>query len=562
MVSALAIGATCQSAPPASPGALFDLILSPHSTGGTVDRLDVVETFSGASLKAGDTLVRLPLVIASIPTARYDGSVLQAKDEAGPLGLSIVDEAATSVAKYRSWKLDRAPQGRIEVRFGAPPRTVGPTTRPGPLFDVRAEAGGLAGAGLTFLALPVLPGWQHIRLHWNLTAMPASSRGVTSLGLGDIDTTEPLQTLAESYFAAGPLKSFPENGKGRFSMYWLAQPPFDPIHIASDIRQFYSYEARFFGDPNSDYRVFVRKQPYRAGGGTALTRSFMFGYSELTPPDPAHLQFLLAHEITHNWPRIEGKEADQNWFAEGSAEYYSLLLLLRSGVISQDQFLDAFNDRAEAYYTNPFQSLTIDQASERSWQDDRAQIVPYGRGMLYLANTDAEIRTASRGRRSLDDVEQALVAARRAGKTVGLDQWLALVSHELGPRAVVEYKAMASGMKIEPRANVFAPCLKPVPAAMRMFELGFEHRSMTGGGHRVQGLVADSQAAKAGIQNGDLILDHSDIQDTEGRADAEMILTLKRGNQVFTADYLPRGATVQGYRWIRQAASKPDTCRI
>ena len=38
-------------------------------------------------------------------------------------------------------------------------------------------------------------------------------------------------------------------------------------------------------DSGGSFRVFVRKNPYRSGGGTTLLRSFMFGYNDAAAPD-------------------------------------------------------------------------------------------------------------------------------------------------------------------------------------------------------------------------------------------------------------------------------------
>ncbi len=51
--------------------------------------------------------------------------------------------------------------------------------------------------------------------------MPVGSRGIWSLGEGDVTTTRPAEVLAESFYYAGPVKSDPPDGANRFAMYWL-----------------------------------------------------------------------------------------------------------------------------------------------------------------------------------------------------------------------------------------------------------------------------------------------------------------------------------------------------
>ena len=61
-------------------------------------------------------------------------------------------------------------------------------------------------------------------------------------------------------------------------MYWLSEPPFDAPGAAKMIDKLFDYVSAFFHDDGESYRVFIRKNPYASGGGTALTRSFLFAY--------------------------------------------------------------------------------------------------------------------------------------------------------------------------------------------------------------------------------------------------------------------------------------------
>ena len=423
----------------------LDLKLKPVTAEGQVDHVDIRLRLQAPAVAEGGTLVRMPLIVASIPTARYDGDAIQAHDDAGPLVLTQKDEPPTPSGTYRSWIASRATRGDVEITYQAKPRAVGPATRPGPLFDLRAEAGGLNGAGLTFLALPETQTTYRIHLDWDLSAMPAGSRGAWSFGDGVADKVGPAELLANTYYAAGPLKRYPEAASGPFALYWLSPPSFDTTAVAERIQRLYGYMSGFFQDPGGSYRVFVRKNPYRGGGGTALTRSFMFGYSADKTPTVDDLQGLLAHEMVHNWPAMDGEHGDTAWYSEGAAEYYSIVLSYRAGLLTPDKFLEQMNGRAAGYYTNPLRPLSNAEAGRRFWSDNRAQTIPYGRGIMYLVRVDAQIRSRSGGKRSLDDLVLAMLKLQREGKPHGVEQWLAVVKKEVGPAARPDYKAMTQG---------------------------------------------------------------------------------------------------------------------
>ena len=364
----------------------LDVVLKPHQTGGKVDYVDVRMTIAHPDAAQGATLVHMPLVVASIPTQRYDGDAMHARDASGDLPLSIKDEPPTPFLSYRDWQAGRAISGDVTFTYRAVPRAVNEKTRNGPLFDLREEAGGLDGAGFTFIAPPVAKTPYTIHLHWDLSDMPPGSRGIWSFGEGDVTTVRPGEELATTFYYAGPVKAYPADNADRFHMYWLSDPPFDAAAAAKMIDRLFAYVSNFFHDSGESYRVFIRKNPYPTGGGTALTRSFLFAYGTSKELPAGGLEGLIAHEMVHNWPTLDGDHADTSWYTEGTAEYYSILLSLRAGLSSPQEFLKRINERADGYYTNPLQTLSNRDAEKIYWKDARAGHVPYGRGWMYLAS--------------------------------------------------------------------------------------------------------------------------------------------------------------------------------
>ena len=539
-------------APPA-----LDLTLTP-----TDEALQVEMRLAAPGLKGGEGLVRLPLSLVGIPSARYDGEALQARDDLGVLPLRQSEEAPTPQGVYRRWSVTRETQGDVVVTYAAPPRAVSAATNNGPLFDLRAEAGGFMGAGVGFLATPVAEGPWSVRMRWDLTQAPAHARGAWTFGDGEISTVLPSQALSFSYYAGGPLKAYPEAGEGGFHMYWLSDPPFSPAELAEKTRRIYDEMSAFFGDPpGTPYRVFMRRNPYTGTGGTALGRSFMFGYHAPSEPAVDDLLGLVSHEVAHAWPRMQGEHGDTAWYSEGMAEYYSLVLGWRAGVFDTDKVLQTMNDRAQTYYANPYIGLPNAQAAELFWRDPVAQTVPYGRGWMYLLQTDAEIRRASAGARSLDDVVKAMRARDLAGQTYGIPDWLDLVGAEIGPeRARAQYEAMAVGGRLQPPEGLYEGCLTVVETEVAPFELGFSRKSLDEG-ERLQGLVAGSAAARAGLKDGDVILEMLDYNTARKAQDGVVTIVVDRDGAPVPIRYVPRATPVAAWGWARDPASAP-ACRF
>jgi hypothetical protein len=550
-----------RGASPPPPPPTFDLILAPVMSNGALDRVGVRMTIESPAIAARQPVVRLPRVIVSMPGAELVGDRIHASDRAGVLELIEEEEAATPSGTFRRWLATRGSVGDVTIAYDALPRRVTTATRQGPLFDLRAQPGGFNGAGITFIAVPPTEHPYSIRLRWDLSAMPPGSRGVWSLGDGEVRTVGPAQLVAFSYYAAGVLKNYPA-GESDFRMYWFGDPPFEAPALAATITRFFGEAARFFRDPDPDFRVFARENPFAGTGGTALARSFMFGYNPADKPTPDSLQGLLAHEVAHNWPRLQGEHGDTAWYSEGTAEYYSILLSLRAGLIDLDGFQERVNARAQNYYSNPLQSLTNAEAAARFWTDTRAQRVPYGRGFMYLALIDARLKERSGGAVSLDDIVVELVERGRRGEPHRIETWLELVRAHLGDDAERDYRAMVEGRKLVPPATSFGPCLQVEPAEYRVFELGFEDGSLREDRMSVNGLVPGSAAAQAGVREGDRIISATPVTVLMREADMRMTLVLEREGGPAEIQYLPRGAAVQGMRWARTSRGDGADCTL
>ncbi|GAA4966004.1 hypothetical protein HD597_007005 [Nonomuraea thailandensis] len=516
----------------------LSLTLSPDATG-----IGVEYVLQAPSIPAGQAVCRLPIVIAGIPGAPLRTTDLHVVDDLGDLPLHEEDEPATPSFTYRRWCATRDTVGDVTVSYFAPVRVVDAATRNGPLFDLRAESGGVSGAGVTFLALPDTTHDYAITLRW--TDRP----GVTSHGEGDLELTGTAETLAYCYYMAGPMHRHPAESTGPFAMYWLTEPAFDVLAVATRIERIYRAMCDFFREPEPGHRVFIRKHPYPGNGGTALPRSFMFGWSAAQTPAPDDLADLLAHETAHNWPRLDGEHAATAWYTEGTAEYYSIVLSHRAGLIDDDAFLKLINERARAYYANPLQTLTNAEAGELFWKDQRAQRVPYGRGLFYLIDLNAKISSASGGGRSLDDLVLAVLDRQRDGEKVGVPEWLDLVAAELGETGRDDFAAMEAGRWMIPAPDALGPRFTREQTQEYVTELGFDLSSLET--RTVTGLIPGSAAEEAGIREGDVILEAPAGSQVAKSAGEEITLTLQREDTTFPVSYAPCGDAVPSFRWKR-----------
>ncbi|MBQ8637754.1 MAG: hypothetical protein IJ468_01140 [Lachnospiraceae bacterium] len=426
-----------------------NLILKPYGADRQVEKMDVTLSFDGLSRKAGEELCSMQLVTVSIPGC--DPENFRVADEAGTVAVST---SLSSPYPYelKHWAVERDTVGTVTVQYTVRPRAMTGKETCGPYFDFRNEDGGANSSGLAFL--PRVEGADGtVALHWDLSRMPDGSRGVCTYGVGDVKRDGGLELFQQGYYAMGDIQEISE---GEFGFYWLAKPTFDMQEIADYTRQLFAKMQEFFRDTNPVYRIFVRKDPFTSSGGTALLRSYMFGWNETQSCKVKERQYILAHEMVHNWPQLnDNPYGTTTWYSEGMAEYYSMMLPLRHGLITPREVQEELQKRTDQYYTNPTRYLSDMESIRICWKDRRAQKIPYGRGMIFIANVDAAIRRATHGKFSIDDVMLMILEKDRAGVTLGNQVFLDVVKEISGLDVKKDLEDMRDGVHIVPAKGSF-----------------------------------------------------------------------------------------------------------
>lgn len=513
--------------------------------------------FSELPAAAGAPLLTLPLVIANTATVADTLTGMTATDDVGAIPLVVKDDPATGMVWSRHWLAGRATRGPVVVRYLAPVDNTPPTRGSGPPYALRTEGGGVSGVGNTFVLLPEEKIARKITLRWDLSALPKGSTATSSFGEGEVSLPDgPASQLASTVFMAGPMKREPgvvsETG---FSSAWMGTPPFDPAPLMAWTNRLHGWMSGFFQDKTvPPYRVFLRYNPINAGGGTALTRSFLTTYGADTKGES--LKGTLSHEMVHTWTDSDAGQ----WYGEGIAVHYQGLLPFRAGLLSAQAFLDDLNETARRYYANPLNDTPDQEIAPRFWEDTRIRVLPYDRGGLYFAVVDGRIRRATGGKRSVDDLVLEMNQRFAAGQKTDDAAWVELLIRELGEDGRKLHEGMLAGALMLPEPDDFGPCFTRTTAQVRRFELGFEPKSLVGTTKTIRGLMAGSEAAKAGLKDGDVVTYAVAMDAVQG--DPEQTLTLKvtREGKTFPLTYLPRGEAVPVYQWARKPGTESLKC--
>jgi len=147
---------------------------------------------------------------------------------------------------------------------------------------------------------------------------------------------------------------------------------------------------------------------------------------------------LVSHEFFHTWnvkrlrPKALGPFDYENevhthdlWIAEGFTSYYDDLLLKRADLITEDEYLTRLSDQVHGLQQTPGRLVhPLAMTSYDSWikfyrRDENSKnttVSYYGKGAVVAWLLDAEIRKATVGEKSLDDVMR-LAYSRYSGET-------------------------------------------------------------------------------------------------------------------------------------------------
>jgi predicted metalloprotease with PDZ domain len=395
---------------------------------------------------------------------------LEVSDRRGRVPLAHEDDPVNpgGFPFFRRWQAQR--DVVFPVRASWRTLVEQPTDRRGPPFNIRPSAGGVSGAGSGFLVIPLGVASNRSQVRWDLGAFGPGAAGISSFGEGPFEVDGSPAALWQGWFMTGPVGRYPAAGDVEgFSAAWLGDFPFDPQQAMREAGEAYAWLGDFFGylDPPPRYRVFMRlidsNQPRFSG--TALGASFMLsgGPQAGTETNGEAPRGTFLHEMVHMWVGgVEGPQGVTSWFSEGLTSYYTLVLPLRAGFGTVEDYGANINRIAERYYTSPALGLSAADIAAVGFGSEEIRRTPYDRGVMYFADLDARLRERSGGAPGLDPLVRR-VFERRHGDEAWFDHdaWVTAVTEALGADAAAEFQSrIIEGEPIAPVSDAFGPCFE------------------------------------------------------------------------------------------------------
>lgn len=355
--------------------------------------------------------------------------------------------------------------------------------------------------------------WKNLPNNWAL----ANSFG-TNQNKQKFSTT--VEGFLSSVFVGGDFQITKKEVKGK-SVFTAIRGnwKFANDDFANLVEKILLVERDFWKDFDQPYYLItlipLEASPNRLSiGGTGLTNSF----ATFVTPNASleNLTFLISHEYFHNWnsPKLGGLADPQEklyWFSEGFTDYYTYLLLLRSGLYDLEKYTSQYNKTLTEYYLSPYRNISNQQLADDFFKSYEIGQMAYRRGFLLATKWNQIILQQNTGKKSLDDVMREIFKDAKTKKYGKLSKER-LISY-FGKYAQHNFaedieKYIERGETIGNFQDSLGKCFETSEIPIGKFELGFDYNTLVNE-NKVSGVLPNSAAYKAGLRDGQKVVGRS-----------------------------------------------------
>jgi len=448
-------------------------------------------------------------------------------------------------------KLTHAPGAPITVRYRVRQDFKGELSAGGPPFRAAISKDRFTGLGWALFAEVSGPVGRPVEFRWGPTPAGWALASDLDHSVRVANTGELLDSVLVGGRGMRIVEAPAAGGRLRVAVHgdWR----FQPQELSNLLVKITEASAGFWGDHGEDF--FVAVTPLRApGGGTAqygVGLGDAFSLWTTTDVDAAALKHIVAHEHQHVWfpTRVGGVRTGKDepldyWLSEGFTDFYTLRLLLRSGLWSLEEFVEDYNRILRAYGASPVKTAPNNMIPAAFWEDPAIADLPYQRGLVLAAMWDYRLRTSSGGRHDMDDVVLAMKTRAGGVQNGRAVENLRLSFRQFGGSLDSDFTTyVEGGAAVILPADLFGDCARVTTTDEPTFDRGFDTARTNEAGGVVAGVDPDGPAFRAGLRNGMRITGRLTPANT-GDAKTDLAYRVDAGGAEKIIRYRPEGRRV------------------
>jgi predicted metalloprotease with PDZ domain len=220
-----------------------------------------------------------------------------------------------------------------------------------------------------------------------------------------------------------------EVGEVKYHISMAGEGNYDAERLKSDFTKIIKEQQAIFGEnPNEDYTFIIHNRSKGGGGLEHLNSTVLGAQRDGYADEEIYKAFLklVSHEHFHLWnvkrlrPFALGPFDYDNenyttnlWIAEGFTSYYQDIIVQRTGLYTNENYLDWLANAINVLENQPGRNIqTVAESSFDAWikgyrpneNSANATISYYNKGQLIGLLLDLEIINSTKGSKSLDDV--------------------------------------------------------------------------------------------------------------------------------------------------------------